>query len=195
MLAHLPNALTLLRIALAPLVVWLIAHYHTGHADWARYAAFWVFAFAAILDFFDGALARRLGATSDFGAALDPIADKILVGFAMIAILVLDARVMGTEAPLGPFPIVPMLIILGRDLTIAGLREHMALKGRRLAPTVLAKWKSAIEMLALAILLWPYAQDTSFLERFIGMATLWLAAGLSLLTGLLYWRQAFFSKA
>ncbi|MEP1230466.1 MAG: CDP-diacylglycerol--glycerol-3-phosphate 3-phosphatidyltransferase [Litorimonas sp.] len=191
----LPNALTIVRIALIPILIAGILSLHFG---WnTQFGGAWVLAgvyiFAVATDFFDGFLARRWNVVSDFGRMIDPIADKLLVAGCLIAFMI---------ASQGAWVfMVPALAIIGRDILVSGAREHAALAGRVMPPTNLAKWKTACEMLAIAALLvWVLGKaylaiDTAIpsiwgAAKTLGLVLLWLAAVLSVYTGSLYFRAA-----
>ncbi|HUZ11586.1 MAG TPA: CDP-diacylglycerol--glycerol-3-phosphate 3-phosphatidyltransferase [Caulobacteraceae bacterium] len=196
---HLPNLLTGLRLALALFVfVALVAAggdvgrlgawtSRTGAFALERWALF-AFVLAAASDFFDGWLARRLGATSLWGAILDPIADKVLVCAAVLGLLALrDGWVA-----------LPGGLILFREFAVSALREVLAGKGLRLPVTILAKWKTTIQLAALAAALFA-ANPPAFgvaggaMASALGagaLALLWLAAVLTLVTGAQYLAQA-----
>jgi cardiolipin synthase (CMP-forming) len=172
----LPNLLTLSRIAAIPLLVVLAAL----RDPWADLAACVVFSAAAITDYFDGKLARRRQQTSSFGRMLDPIADKLLVGAALMLL-----AGMGRLTDFGLFP---AIVILLREILVSGLREYLAGLAVGLPVTRLAKWKTGFQMGALGTLL---AGDTaasvlhlSFLPvSLIGELMLWTAAVLTMVTG------------
>lgn len=176
MLTDLPNVLTLSRIAAIPLLVVLVAL----HVPTADFVACVLFSAAAITDYFDGKLARSRRQQSDLGRMLDPIADKLLVAAALMMLVGL-----GRLSALGLYP---AIVILLREILVSGLREYLAGIRIRLPVTRLAKWKTGFQMGALGTLL---AGDSSaallhleFLPvSFIGEAMLWIAAGLTLLTG------------
>lgn len=190
-----PNALTVARILSVPLFV---AGILSLAFQWNLFLGrAWVllglFALAACTDFLDGYLARKWNVVSGFGRMIDPIADKLLVAGCLIAFCI---------ASLGnPWFLIPSLAIVFRDILVSGSREHAALTGRAMPPTNLAKWKTAFEMLAIAILLvWilgksylpidsviPDIKDTA---KLAGLVCLWLAAILSVYTGSLYVRAA-----
>jgi cardiolipin synthase len=130
MTRHLPNLLSALRLALAPFAGWAILSDH----DMAALA---VFAVAGLSDFLDGAIARRFGLTSLFGAWLDPIADKLLMLFCLLALLRIGAV---------PFWLVAM--VLGRDLLVAGgLALAWALSlPLRMAPLAIGKGATVVEI-------------------------------------------------
>ena len=172
----LPNLLTLSRIAAIPLLV-LLAAFRT---PWGDVAACAVFSAAAITDYFDGKIARERKLISAFGRMLDPIADKLLVGAALMLLAGLG-RLTG-------WGLLPAIVILLREILVSGLREFLAELRVGLPVTKLAKWKTGFQMGALGTLL---AGDTaagvlhlSFLPvSLIGEAMLWIAAGLTLVTG------------
>lgn len=176
MLTDLPNLLTLSRIAAIPLLVGLVA-WRTPLTD---FMACLVFSAAAITDYFDGKLARERRQTSDIGRMLDPIADKLLVGAALMLLAGLGR--------LSPWGLYPAIVILLREILVSGLREYLAGLRVGLPVTGLAKWKTGFQMGALGTLL---AGDESaellhltFLPvSAIGEAMLWAAAGLTLWTG------------
>jgi cardiolipin synthase len=183
----LPNLLTLSRIAAIPLLVVLVAL----RLPAADLAACVVFSAAAITDYYDGKLARSRRLQSDLGRMLDPIADKLLVGAALM-MLVGQNRL---SAP----ALYPAIVIMLREILVSGLREYLAGIRIGLPVTPLAKWKTGFQMGALGTLL---AGDTTarFLHlgflpvSMIGEVMLWCAAGLTLWTGWDYltagWRHA-----
>ena len=176
MLTDLPNLLTLSRIAAIPLLV-VLAAWRTPLTDFAACA---VFSGAAITDYFDGKLARERRQISDIGRMLDPIADKLLVGAALMLLAGLGR--------LSPWGLYPAIVILLREILVSGLREYLAGLRVGLPVTGLAKWKTGFQMGALGTLL---AGDESaellrlaFLPvSIIGEAMLWVAAALTLWTG------------
>lgn len=212
MLKQLPNALTLLRLILAPVVAWAVWQAYAtpveaaavapenfnaelaGAQAWAVAAAA-LFVFAALTDLFDGIAARALKADSRFGRMLDPIADKALVGLPLIAISVVAWR---AQWPLAPAIIAATAVIVLRDLLISVLRFTSS-DGEGARVSRLAKWKTAIELVAvgLPILLAAAPSIVSVLglgEGFavsVEMTWLWvgllsLAALLSAITALQY---------
>lgn len=171
---NLPNALTLLRIALIP--VFVVVFYLPY--VWAPPVSALVFALAGITDWFDGWLARRWNETSAFGAFLDPVADKLMVIAALVLILQDDPRVAMA---------IPIMIIIGREITISALREWMAQLGarKRVAVSWLGKFKTAAQMLSIVLLLYRYRiVEVPIYE--IGVALLMIAAALTLWSMSLY---------
>jgi cardiolipin synthase len=187
MLTDLPNVLTLSRIAAIPLMVVLVA-IMTPAGD---LAACVVFSVAAITDYFDGKLARSRRQQSDLGRMLDPIADKLLVGAALMMLV--------GQNRLSALGLYPAIVIMLREILVSGLREYLAGIRVGLPVTRLAKWKTGFQMGALGTLL---AGNTAaglvgldFLPvSLIGETMLWAAAALTLITGWDYltagWRHA-----
>jgi CDP-diacylglycerol---glycerol-3-phosphate 3-phosphatidyltransferase len=183
----LPNLLTLSRIAAIPLLVVLVAL----RLPAGDLAACVVFSAAALTDYYDGKLARSRRQQSDLGRMLDPIADKLLVGAALMMLV-------GQNRLSGP-ALYPAIVIMLREILVSGLREYLAGIRIGLPVTPLAKWKTGFQMGALGTLL---AGNTTahFLHlgflpvSMIGEAMLWVAAGLTLWTGWDYltagWRHA-----
>ncbi len=176
MLTDLPNVLTLSRIAAIPLLVVLVAIGRPG----TDLGACLVFGIAAITDYFDGKLARDRRQQSDLGRMLDPIADKLLVGAALMMLV-------GTGR-LGAWGLYPAVVIMLREILVSGLREYLAGVRVGLPVTRLAKWKTGVQMAALGTLL--AGDATAALigipwlpAAAIGEAMLWAAALLTLLTG------------
>jgi len=176
-MTSLPTLLTLSRIAAIPLIV--ATFYVQGDAF--RWLAFALFVAAALTDWLDGHLARRMGVTTALGRFLDPIADKLLVA----AVLVMLAA-FGRLSGLG---VVAALIILLREVLIAGLREHLAELRVALPVSRLAKWKTAFQMAALALLLVGAAAPARMPVQRAGEACLWIAALFTVVTGWDYLRR------
>jgi cardiolipin synthase (CMP-forming) len=175
-LTDLPNLLTLSRIAAIPLLVALVALGRPG----TSLCACLVFSAAAITDYFDGRIARDRRQLSDLGRMLDPIADKLLVGAALMMLV-------GTGR-LSTWGLYPAVVIMLREILVSGLREYLAGVRVGLPVTRLAKWKTGVQMAALGALL---AGDPSarllglpwLPASLIGEAMLWVAALLTLVTG------------
>lgn len=172
----LPNLLTISRIAAIPV---LVAFAAIG-TPWADMAACIVFSAAAITDYFDGKIARDRGVTSSFGRMLDPIADKLLVGAALMLLAGLGR--------LSHAALYPAIVIMLREIMVSGLREYLAELRVGLPVTRLAKWKTGFQMGALGTLL---AGDTGASAiglgalpiSMLGEIGLWVAAVLTLMTG------------
>lgn len=171
--ANVPNVLTYARIAAVPALVACLM-FIEGEAG--RWAAFWLFVGAAITDWLDGYLARRLEQQSTLGRMLDPIADKLIVGAALI-MLVHDRTIDGLS-------IWAAIVILCREILVSGLREFLAELNVKVHVTALAKWKTALQMVALALLIAGPAGDRVLPGvSTAGIALLWVAAVLTLWTG------------
>jgi len=194
---RLPNLLTGLRLALALFTFFglaaaaLLSERLTPAMQFALERwAFWAFVVAAITDFLDGALARRLHAETVWGAILDPIADKVLVCGVILGLLSL-----GPNAAVA----IPAALILFREFTVSALREVAAGKGVSLPVTLLAKWKTTLQLVALGaellVACWAafsLPSDPTVLgpATTIAHGLLWLAAIVTLVTGAQYWEQA-----
>jgi CDP-diacylglycerol--glycerol-3-phosphate 3-phosphatidyltransferase len=194
---RLPNLLTGLRLVLALFTFFglaipvLLGDRLTLESQYSLERwAFIAFVVAALTDFFDGWLARRLNATSLWGAILDPIADKLLVCGAILGLLTL-----GPNAAVA----IPAALILFREFTVSALREVAAGQGVKLPVTLLAKWKTTLQLVALGaellVACWPafsLPNDPAIQgPATIGAhALLWAAALITLVTGAQYWEQA-----
>ena len=178
-MSSLPNLLTLSRILAVPLLVALLWDPGVG----ATLAAFAVFCVAGATDYLDGYLARANGTVSKLGVFLDPVADKTMVA-ATIVMLVHLGTVHGLA-------VIPALVIVLREITVSGLREFLAGVAVSLPVSALAKWKTAVQMIALGALILAGATPAiaPWLPAFtVGIACLWAAAALTLITGYDYLR-------
>lgn len=165
---NLPNALTLLRIALIPILV-LVFYWPHPSANVVTAA---LFAAAAITDWLDGVLARLLRQTSPLGAFLDPVADKLIVAVALVLLVQRHPSV---------WLALPAAVIIGREITISALREWMAQLGarRRVAVSWSGKLKTTAQMLALVLML--YREPVLGVSAFdAGFVLLYVAAALTL---------------
>lgn len=168
-LAWLPNALTLARCVLALGVGWIILQ-SAGAGVWP----FAAFVLVAATDFIDGRLARRWDAVSKFGAFLDPVADKLLVGFSLAAIAWVQSGAL--------LYLIPTLGIILRDSVATGLR---LVPGIDLPVSQLAKWKTALEMVGIGGLLLGFIIQNALLTG-LSLGIVWLAALLAVYTLGLY---------
>lgn len=168
-LAWLPNVLTLARCGLAFVVGWIILR-SGGAGVWP----FVAFVLVAATDFIDGRLARRWDAVSKFGAFLDPVADKLLVGSSLAAITWIQSGAL--------LFLIPTLGIILRDSAATGLRLA---PGIDLPVSQLAKWKTALEMLGIGGLLLGFALGSALLSG-LSLGIVWLAALLAVYTLGLY---------
>src|SRR4051812_1258899 len=191
----LPNALTIMRIVLVP--VFAVAFVMPGEV--ARLIAFAVFALAGISDWLDGFAARKLKAGSDFGRMLDPIADKVLVAVALMMLVAEGTfRRVNPETGASVFSLlrlVPALIILAREILVSGLREFLAGTRVSVPVTTVAKFKTAVQMIAIgAMILTPLADVfvpgiPSKTYSAIAYVLLWVAAALTVYTGVVYFKN------
>ena len=176
---HIPNFVTGVRILLTPLIAFVIWQPQT-----AFLAALGLFLFiiAGASDWLDGYLARQMNIISPVGRMLDPIADKLLVAACLLA---LAAGRVADEVFL-----VPALIILMREFLVSGLREHLAGAEVVVPVSMTAKWKTAVQMVALGCLIGApiLAGDTRIMAETAGLVLLWAAAALTVQTGILYFR-------
>lgn len=179
MSSRLPNILTLSRILAVPLFVILM-----WKATWIGYsAAFLLYCLAGITDYIDGYLARAQGTVSKLGIFLDPIADKIMV-VSVIVMLIHNGQIVN-------WAVIPALVIILREIAVSGLREFLATACVSLPVSQLAKWKTALQMIALGALIlgpssghwWP-----DLPAHIVGIICLWLAGILTLITGWDYLR-------
>jgi cardiolipin synthase len=170
-LRSLPNQLTVARILAIPVICLMLV---IGW-DWLRWLALILYVAAAITDWLDGFLARRMNESSDLGKMLDPIADKLLVG----ALLVIFAWTRDFSS----WELIPAIAILIREIFVAGLREYMGAKAVSVPVTFLAKWKTTAQLVALFFVIVDGLLP-SF--GFISATLLWIAAGLTVWTGWQY---------
>lgn len=176
-LTSLPNMLTYARILMVPALV--AGFYLDG--DLANWVTLGIFILASITDYFDGYFARAWKQTSKLGQMLDPIADKLLVSAALFMLIANDTIGWGS--------VLAAIVILGREILVSGLREFLAEVRVSVPVTQLAKWKTAIQMLAIAFLLAGDVGERIFPGTYdIGIALLWIAAVLTLYTGYDYFR-------
>lgn len=177
---NLPNILTLLRIASIPVMVVVLF-------SPSRSAGFWaaaIFAVASLTDWLDGYLARRMGIVTVFGKFLDPIADKLIVMSALIMILPFDRA-----------PAWMVLIILGREIIITGLRGLASTEGIIIPASNLGKFKTIFQIVAILGLLlnydynWFFGVENLYLianMHNVGMFYLWIATVITIWSGVDY---------
>jgi CDP-diacylglycerol--glycerol-3-phosphate 3-phosphatidyltransferase len=173
---NIPNLLTWARILLIPFIVGVF-YLPLSEVEQNQLATL-AFVVAAITDWFDGWLARKLNQMSAFGAFLDPVADKLMVAAALVMLVQLDRA----DAVLA-------FIIIGREIAISALREWMAKIGaaKSIAVSFVGKLKTAAQMTAIPLLLWN-APLGSLDTRIFGTWLLWIAAALTL------WSMAYYMK-
>ncbi len=183
---NIPNALTLLRIVLIPVLVGIAyIPFASGQVapwlpfEWRYFIAALVFLVAAITDWFDGYLARTLNQTSAFGRFLDPVADKLMVAAALIILVQWHSSNI--------LVVMSAIIIVCREITISALREWMAELGKRasVAVSYIGKLKTALQMTSINVLLLHHP----VLDQ-LGVLLLIVAACLTLWSMLVYLRAA-----
>jgi len=174
----LPNSLTMLRIVLIPVLV--IVFYLPG--QWIPLLCSAIFGLAAVTDWLDGYLARRLRQQSVFGAFLDPVADKLMVGVALVLLVETNRDMLFT---------VPVVIIIGREIAISALREWMSEIGERatVAVSIIGKIKTTAQMVAILLLLYDLPLGL-FPTHQVGVVLLYAAAFLTLWSMAIYLRAA-----
>lgn len=208
-----PNILTVIRLGAAPMVAVVFLYFTRPYADWF---ALILFVCAAITDWFDGYLARNWHQETKLGAMLDPIADKAMVVIALMVII-------GFSSWSG-WLVLPATVILFREVFVSGLREFLGDTAGTLKVTKLAKWKTTLQMVAIAVLFSQGVFEHYFgmsiqgmddgtvsailsgqtpddlglvwklhgaqLSGTLGLWLLWIAAALTLITGVDYFRKA-----
>lgn len=172
-MARLPNYLTYARIAAIPVIMLLLLADNTA----LRWLALLLYIAAAATDYFDGALARKYGTVSAIGRMLDPIADKLLVG-ALLLVFCFDGSFGGSD-------LIPATIILLREIFVSGTREFMGTEKIIVPVSKLAKYKTATQLVALAVII---AEPLILGMRELSDILLWLAAILTAITGWQYWQ-------
>lgn len=179
---NIPNLLTYARIVAVPVIVLcFFVEGRLASSDWARWTALTLFIIASVTDFFDGYLARIWNQTSNIGRMLDPIADKLLVASVLL--------LMAADGTIAGWSLWAAITILCREILVSGLREYLAALKVSVPVTRIAKWKTTIQMVAIAFLLagpagdkvLPYTTET-------GITLLWVAALLTIYTGYDYFR-------
>jgi CDP-diacylglycerol--glycerol-3-phosphate 3-phosphatidyltransferase len=174
---NLPNTLTGFRILAVPLVA--IVFYLP--VPWSGPASCFLFALAGITDWLDGYLARRFDQTSNFGAFLDPVADKLIVSTALILLLQRDPSLLNTAIA---------AVIIGREITVSALREWMSELGARahVSVTFFAKWKTTVQIFGISFML--------FQQPFLGLPIYEIGIGMMLIAATLtIWSMLDYLKA
>ena len=171
-----PNILTIGRIILVP--VFVITFYIPGFLG--DLIPFFIFLLASFTDFLDGLLARLYKEESKLGELLDPIADKIIIATALVLLVMNDI--------INNYEVIAAIIILTREILISGLREFLAKSQVSMPVTGLAKFKTFIQMFAIAILLTGESGNKlidfqDYNAHTIGIIFLWMSAFLTLYTG------------
>lgn len=175
---NLPNILSLSRIALIP---FLIGAYYLPFY-WGHSLAALIFVVAAITDYFDGFLARKLSLSTPFGAFIDPVADKLIVAAAIVIII--------GKGHL-PYLTIAGVIIIGREIAVSALREWMAEIGERanVAVSYMGKIKTTLQIISLIVLLYCHT-DTQWWIKSAGYIMFYIAAGLTMWSMVIYFKAA-----
>lgn len=177
MLNNFANILTLLRIALIPVIIGLFYI----EAPFSFITASVLFLVACLTDYFDGVVARATQKESDIGTFLDPLADKLIIAAALIMLAGFD-RISGLT-------LIPAVIILCREILVSGLREYLGSLNASLPVTRLAKWKTVFQMFGIGFLIVGDALPFFPFET-VGLYSFWAAGILTLVTGYDYLRQS-----
>jgi cardiolipin synthase len=156
---NVPNTLTVIRLIAAPMLGIVFLFLPRPAADWV---ALFLFTFASLTDYIDGWLARKWGQISRFGAMLDPIADKAMVVIALAVLLGLHG--------ISDWTLIPVAAILFREVFVSGLREFLGETAGLLKVTPLAKWKTAVQMVAISLLFAWGLFDHYFVMQTMGMS-------------------------
>jgi cardiolipin synthase len=181
---NIPNILTYGRIAAAPLVG--LTYYVPG--NWGPWIAFLIFVAASVTDYIDGYLARAWKQQSALGRMLDPIADKLLVSVAILILVAGEGD--GQKGILAGWSIWAAIIVLMREIFVSGLREFLAELQVSVPVTRLAKWKTTMQLIAIAaLLIAPALQGAkSGILIDLGLTFFWITAIVTLYTGYDYFR-------
>ncbi|RZU45228.1 CDP-diacylglycerol--glycerol-3-phosphate 3-phosphatidyltransferase [Fluviicoccus keumensis] len=173
---NVPNILTLMRVALIPVLV-LLAYWPVPF-ELQNMLVAGVFLVAAITDWFDGYLARAWNQTSAFGRFLDPVADKLMVAAALVILVQWHPHVL---------MVIAAVVIISREITISALREWMAEIGKRanVAVSSIGKWKTTAQMASITVLL---MRVSAF--DYIGYGLMFIAVALTLWSMIIYLRAA-----
>ncbi len=167
---NISNALTLIRVAVIPIIVVCI-YLKSPFFGWT---AFVLFCLASITDYFDGYLARIRNEVTNFGTFLDPIADKLLVASVIL--------ILTSKGIIADWETIPALIILLREITVSGLREYLAGIKISIPVSRIAKLKTLLQLFALAFLILSESIYNISIILFIGKFFLWVAGLLTLYT-------------
>jgi cardiolipin synthase len=179
----LPNLLTLSRILAVPILVFLL--WRPTPIDYA--ITFVLYCLVGITDYFDGYLARAQGRISRLGQFLDPIADKIMV--AAVIVMLIARTPQGDVIPIiADWQLIPAMVILLREIIVSGLREFLAPLHVSMPVSRLAKWKTTLQLVSLGALILAGAFPAEAWMHQVGLASLWAAAALTLVTGYDYLR-------
>ena len=187
---NLPNTITVLRTGAVPVLLLLPIF---DHSRLASHVIAWIFIVAALTDLVDGWLARRGQQVTHIGKLLDPLADKLLVATALVVLLVShyppSPGAVPDETRIPAWATWMVVVIIGRELAVTGLRSIASASGQVMAATWLGKAKALCQNVSIGALLFP--GDTLGVAHRLGMTLLFLATVLTLTSGYLYFRDYF----
>jgi len=169
----LPNGITIIRILAIPLILVLLFYIGRGY----QLLTALLFLGAAVTDTIDGYIARRRGMVTTLGKFLDPLADKLLIVTALIALI--TAR---------EIPVWMVIVIVGREIAITGLRGIAVSQGIIISASTLGKYKTVFEMASISCLILN-GSYFSINFRSIGLALLWVALGIAVISGIDYFKK------
>lgn len=167
----LANLLTFFRIALIPIIM-MGFYIPSRPSAWISSIAFML---ACLTDFLDGYIARSWQQVTKLGQFLDPVADKMLVASTLLF--------LAGFGKVHPLSFIPATIILCREVLVSGLRDHLGGDGQQLSVTSCAKWKTALQMLSIGLLLLGRTPRLGYLPAILGEGLLWVSALITLWTG------------
>ncbi len=176
---NLPNALTVGRIFLVPLLVVVLLTKFEGHLILGvrkELVGAAIFGIAALTDVLDGYLARRRKQITPLGQLMDPLADKLLVTAALVSLVQMDIA-----------PAWMVAVILGREFAVTVLRSIAQARGVIIAASRLGKFKMVIEVVAILLLI--LGRDLSPTLFLLGIIALWIAVGMAIVSGVDYYRK------
>lgn len=170
---NIPNILTCFRILIIPVII--ASFYIHDSYLYARKITALLFLTASITDFLDGYIARKYNLESKLGIILDPIADKILVNSILLMLIAFNQA-----------PAIPCVIILARELMVCGVREFSAINNLSISVSELSKWKAAIQMIAILVLIVGSKEYALIKLNILGCGLLWTASILSVISSIDY---------
>ncbi len=176
---NLPNKLTMLRIILIPIMMgFLLFQFRGEYSLYSRIFALAIFIIAAITDGLDGYIARRQNAVTKFGKLIDPLADKLLITAALIAFV-----------DMGRVSAWPVLLIVGREFAVMGLRVLAAAEGTVISASILGKLKTILQIAAIiGVMIHP---DLIKFPFALPQILLWIAVLITLFSGYDYFRRSY----
>lgn len=194
---NLPNKITTFRIIMVGIIIILLVFpykavgaeipYIFDQVNLIYFIAFILFLIASISDFFDGYIARKHNLVTNYGKFMDPIADKLLVNSLLIILLVPSKTAAYNSTQLA-VPLVPVIIMIARDLFVDGMRLIAVEQQKVLAANIFGKLKTVFQMIAISLFLlndWPFALLYDH-KGYVSLVFIWIAAALSLVSGIIY---------